>query len=129
MARQLGNEHQAQPTLATALGDPGDLLEEERHLRDSLVGQEFVGLLDDHEDRRRRRAALLMPAIRLILSVLDAAEHVGDHQVVDRGGIRIGEVENADTTPFEQRVVVQPLGRVEDLEPPQPVEMAKQGAP
>ena len=56
--RELGDEDQAEPALAAALGDPRHLLEQDRHLLDALGGEELVRLLDDEQDAATGGAGL-----------------------------------------------------------------------
>jgi hypothetical protein len=85
MLRQLRDEHQAQPAFTAALGDPGNLLEQHRHLMDALRRQKLVRLFDDDHHRCRAFADRLGFVEMFLLLALHAAQQVGDDEVIHRG--------------------------------------------
>ena len=90
MLRELGDKHQAEPPLSTALGDAGHLLEEVRQFVDALLGEELVGLLDDDQGLRRLRAGRFGLAVGILLRTLYSSEDVCDDQVVQRRRVGVG---------------------------------------
>ena len=71
--RQLSDEDQAEPPLATAAGNSGDLLEEHLHLLDAMRRQELVRLLDEDEGRCGLAVALDGQLVADLLLLLDTA--------------------------------------------------------
>ena len=66
MARQLCHEHQPEVAFAAAPGDPDNLLKSVRRLLDALIGEEFVGFLDENIHRDQRLGISPAPFVRLI---------------------------------------------------------------
>jgi hypothetical protein len=106
MLRQLGDEDEAEPSLSAALGDLGDLLKENAHLVDAVFAQKFVRFFDDDQrPRNRGRFAALaggfVSGIGVVLSRLDAGEHVGDHNPVQFAHSGVRQIDDADGAGLE----------------------------
>ena len=119
VAGQLRDERQAQPALAAALGDAGDLLEQRVHTLNPVGAEEFVRLFHNQQHARRGRRRLagglgfFIRSVRLVLAgswmprIRSAMA-----KLANSGPPRVGEVDHRHSSRLDERAVGQWLCRV-----------------